>query len=228
MNATSGTASKGHPLPVHDAASDPGDALLQLQFDDGSGLQHDPGVQRRHHADLPAELLGVADVGHHVHQLHLLHDLHRPGPGDRGGRGGERDLPPDDPESGNPSTGAVYQATLNLSSGKNDFAFYATDGTNEWSDPMTPGTYNGLTVSNQGRGRGPCEDPGTEAGRRAVRLRPRVSNAGQAGRTGQPGPTGPMARPGTTPRAGPLGFLRACPYICTIGQVSVLVMPGTD
>jgi len=53
-------------------------------------------------------------------------------------------------QSGNPSTGAVYQATLKLSSGKNDFAFYATDGTNEWSDPVTPGTYTGLTVSAKG------------------------------------------------------------------------------
>jgi len=52
--------------------------------------------------------------------------------------------------SGDPSTGALYQATLSLSSGKNDFAFYATDGTNEWSDPMTPGTYTGLTVSTKG------------------------------------------------------------------------------
>ena len=50
-------------------------------------------------------------------------------------------------QSGNPATGAVYQATLKLSSGKHDFAFYATDGTNEWSDPPTPGLYTGLTVS---------------------------------------------------------------------------------
>jgi hypothetical protein len=54
-------------------------------------------------------------------------------------------------QSGNPTTGAVYQTTLSLSSGKHNFAFYATDGTNEWSAPMTPGTYTGLTVSSKGQ-----------------------------------------------------------------------------
>ena len=54
-------------------------------------------------------------------------------------------------QSGDPTTGAVYQATLGLSSGKHDFAFYATDGTNEWSDPVTPGVFSGLTVSANGK-----------------------------------------------------------------------------
>jgi hypothetical protein len=52
--------------------------------------------------------------------------------------------------SGDPTTWALYQATLNLNSGKNNYAFYATDGTNEWSDPVTPGTYTGLTVTAKG------------------------------------------------------------------------------
>jgi len=53
-------------------------------------------------------------------------------------------------QSGNPTTGAVYQATLSLPSGGHKFAFYATDGTNGWSDPVTPGTYSGLSVSKKG------------------------------------------------------------------------------
>ena len=52
--------------------------------------------------------------------------------------------------SGSPATGALYQATLTLPSGSHNFAFYATDGTNEWSDPVTPGTYTGLTVTAKG------------------------------------------------------------------------------
>ena len=52
--------------------------------------------------------------------------------------------------SGNPTSGAMYPATLSLPSGKHDFAFYATDGTNDWSDPATPGIYTGLTVSTKG------------------------------------------------------------------------------
>ena len=31
--------------------------------------------------------------------------------------------------------------------GSHRFAFYATDGTNGWSDPQTPGTFSGLSVS---------------------------------------------------------------------------------
>ena len=54
-------------------------------------------------------------------------------------------------QSGNPTTGAVYQATLSLPAGGHKFAFYATDGTNAWSDPLTPGTYSGLTVSTKGQ-----------------------------------------------------------------------------
>jgi hypothetical protein len=49
--------------------------------------------------------------------------------------------------SGNQTTGALYQATLTLPAGSHNFAFYATDGTNEWSDPPTPGIFSGLTVS---------------------------------------------------------------------------------
>lgn len=52
--------------------------------------------------------------------------------------------------SGNPSTGAGYSATLTLPAGKHNCAFYVTDGTNGWSDPVTPGTYTGLTVTTKG------------------------------------------------------------------------------
>jgi hypothetical protein len=52
--------------------------------------------------------------------------------------------------SGNPTTGATYSATLSLSAGKHDYAFFATDGPDDWSDPPTPGLYSGLTVAKKG------------------------------------------------------------------------------
>ena len=52
--------------------------------------------------------------------------------------------------SGSPATGATYSATLTLPSGQHSFAFYVNDGTNAWSDPVTPGVYTGLTVSVKG------------------------------------------------------------------------------
>ena len=52
--------------------------------------------------------------------------------------------------SGSPATGATYSAMLTLPSGRHSFAFYVSDGTNAWSDPITPGVYTGLTVSVKG------------------------------------------------------------------------------
>jgi phospholipase C len=49
--------------------------------------------------------------------------------------------------SGNPSTGATYSVTTTLAAGTHTFAFYGTDGTSFWSDPMNGGTYSGPTVS---------------------------------------------------------------------------------
>ena len=49
--------------------------------------------------------------------------------------------------SGSPATGATYSATLTLPTGKHTFDFCVTDGTNAWSDPITPGAYTGLTVT---------------------------------------------------------------------------------
>ena len=49
--------------------------------------------------------------------------------------------------SGTAATGEVYQTTLTLPAGQHTFAFFATDGTNDWSDPITPGVYSGLNVT---------------------------------------------------------------------------------
>jgi hypothetical protein len=36
---------------------------------------------------------------------------------------------------------------LTLPAGQHTFAFFATDGTHDWSDPITPGVYSGLNVT---------------------------------------------------------------------------------
>jgi phospholipase C len=54
--------------------------------------------------------------------------------------------------SGSATTGATYSTTMELAAGSPKFAFYVNDGTNAWSDPVTPGTFSGLTVSAAGTG----------------------------------------------------------------------------
>jgi phospholipase C len=53
--------------------------------------------------------------------------------------------------SGTPSTGEKYSTTVELPAGSHKFAFFATDGTNDWSWPKPPGTYHGLTVTTAGK-----------------------------------------------------------------------------
>lgn len=54
-------------------------------------------------------------------------------------------------QSGSDSTGATYSTTMELAAGKHKFAFYATDGSTAWSDPVTPGVYTGLKVTAPGQ-----------------------------------------------------------------------------
>jgi hypothetical protein len=54
-------------------------------------------------------------------------------------------------QSGSDATGATYSTALQLKAGKHHFAFYATDGSSAWSDPVTPGVYNGLEVTAPGQ-----------------------------------------------------------------------------
>ena len=53
--------------------------------------------------------------------------------------------------SGTPSSGAVYSTAVTLAGGRHTFAFYATDGPDQWSDPELGGTYSGLEVSTSGK-----------------------------------------------------------------------------
>ena len=49
--------------------------------------------------------------------------------------------------SGSPSTGEQYSTTIQLPAGTHTFAFFASDGTNDWASPQPPGVYHGLTVT---------------------------------------------------------------------------------
>ena len=150
LNAVSGTATKG----IHYQYTTPhltqGTRYFTLQFDDGSGLQ----TIQKYSVDITPIYLQNSSVsptsGTTSTNFTFSTTYTGPDPATEVDVVVNGTSHPMTLISGDPSTGALYQATLNLSSGKNDFAFYATDGTNEWSDPVTPGTYNGLTVSAKG------------------------------------------------------------------------------
>ena len=150
LNAVSGTPTKG----IHYQYTTPhltqGTHYFQLQFDDGSGLR----TQQEYSIDITPIYLQASSVspasGSTSTNFTFSTTYTGPDPATEVDVVVDGTSHPMSLQSGNPSTGAVYQATLSLSSGKHDFAFYATDGTNEWSDPVTPGTYSGLTVSAKG------------------------------------------------------------------------------
>jgi phospholipase C len=49
--------------------------------------------------------------------------------------------------SGTAATGELYKTSMTLPAGDHTFAFFATDGTHDWGDPITPGVYSGLKVT---------------------------------------------------------------------------------
>ena len=150
MNAVSGTAAKGIHYQYTTSHLTQGTRYFTLRFDDGSGLQ----TIQKYSVDITPIYLQDSSVsptsGSTSTNFTFSTTYTGPDPATEVDVVVDGTSHPMTLQSGNPSTGAVYQATLGLSSGKHDFAFYATDGTNEWSDPVTPGTFSGLTVSAKG------------------------------------------------------------------------------
>jgi phospholipase C len=150
MNAVKGTAAKGIQYQYTTSALSQGTHYFELKFDDGSGLR----TIQEYSVDITPIYLQHSSVsptsGSTSTNFTFSTTYTGPDPA------AQVDVVVDGTShamtlvSGNPSTGALYQATLKLSSGKHDFAFYATDGTNDWGDPPNDGTYTGLTVSNSG------------------------------------------------------------------------------
>ncbi len=150
LKAVSGTAAKGIHYQYTTSHLTQGTRYFALQFNDGSGLQ----TIQKYSVDITPIYLQNSSVsptsGTTSTNFTFSTTYTGPDPATEVDVVVDGTSHPMKLQSGNPSTGAVYQATLSLSSGKHDFAFYATDGTNEWSDPATPGTYTGLTVSAKG------------------------------------------------------------------------------
>jgi hypothetical protein len=150
LNATTGTPKTG----IHYQYATPhltqGTHYFTLKFDDGSGLQ----TIQKYSVDITPIYLqksGVSPASGTTSTNFTFSTTYTgPDPATEVDVVVDGTSHPMSLQSGNPTTGAVYQATLSLSSGKHDFAFYATDGTNEWSDPPTPGLYSGLTVTAKG------------------------------------------------------------------------------
>jgi hypothetical protein len=150
LKAVSGTAKAGIHYQYTTSHLTQGTHYFTLQFDDGSGLQ----TIQKYSIDITPIYLqnsGVSPTSGTTSTNFTFSTTYTgPDPATEVDVVVNGTSHPMNLVSGDPSTGALYQATLNLPTGSHNFAFYATDGTNEWSDPVTPGTYSGLSVSAKG------------------------------------------------------------------------------
>lgn len=150
MNATGGTPQKGIHYQYTTPQLSQGRHQFELQFDDGSGLR----TIQEYSVDITPIYLqnsSVTPTSGNTSTPFTFSTVYYGG-----------NLPtvadvvidgtphPMSFVSGDPVNGATYSATLTLPSGKHTFAFYANDGTNAWSDPVTPGVYTGLNVTVKG------------------------------------------------------------------------------
>ena len=150
MNATKGTAQTGIHYQYTTSFLTQGTHYFQLQFDDGSGLR----TQQEYSVDItPIYLKGssVTPTSGTTSTNFTFSTVYTgPDPATQVDVVVNGTSHPMSLVSGNPTSGAMYSATLTLPAGTHDYAFYATDGTNDWSDPPTPGVYSGLTVAKKG------------------------------------------------------------------------------
>ena len=150
LNAKTGTAKTGIHYQYTTSHLTKGTHYFQLRFDDGSGLR----TQQEYSVDVTPIYLQNSSVsptsGTTATNFTFSTVYTGPGPATQVDVVVDGTSHPMSLVSGDPATGATYSATLGLSAGKHDYAFYATDGTNEWSDPPTPGIYSGLTVTKKG------------------------------------------------------------------------------
>jgi hypothetical protein len=150
MNAKSGTPAKGINYQYTTSLLTQGTHYFQLQFDDGSGLR----TQQEYTVDITPIYLKNSTVtptsGTTSTNFTFSTVYTGPDPATQVDVVVDGISHPMSLVSGNPADGATYSATLSLSSGQHDYAFYATDATNDWSDPPTPGIFSGLAVSAAG------------------------------------------------------------------------------
>jgi hypothetical protein len=150
MSATGGTAQTGIHYQYTAPDLSQGSHFFELQFDDGSGLR----TIQEYTVDITPIYLRNSSVsptsGNSSTPFTFSTVYTGPDPATQVDVVVNGTSSPMSLVSGNPATGATYSATLTLPSGQDNYAFFATDGTNAWSDPVTPGVYTGLTVTVKG------------------------------------------------------------------------------
>jgi len=150
MSAIKGTATTGIHYQYTTSSLGQGTHYFQLQFDDGSGLR----TQQEYSVDITPIYLKNSSVtptsGTSSTNFTFSTVYTGPDPATQVDVVVDGTSHPMSLVSGNPTSGATYSATLTLPAGTHNYAFYATDGTNDWSDPPTPGVYSGLAVSVKG------------------------------------------------------------------------------
>ena len=150
MNAISGTATKGIHYQYTTSLLTQGRHHFELHFDDGTGLR----IQQEYSVDVTPIYLQNSSVtppsGTSSTNFTFSTVYTGPDPATKVDVVVDGTSHPMSLVSGNPTAGATYSATLSLPAGGHNFAFFATDVTNDWSDPPTPGLYTGLTVTTKG------------------------------------------------------------------------------
>jgi phospholipase C len=151
MNLKSGTPTNGLKYQYTTPLLTQGTHYFQLQFDDGSGLR----TQQEYNVDITPIYLQNSTVtprsGTPATSFTFSTVYTGQDPATQVKVVVDGTSHPMSLVSGDPTNGATYSATLSLPAGQHDYAFFATDGTNDWSDPPTPGLFTGLTVTANGK-----------------------------------------------------------------------------
>jgi phospholipase C len=151
MTAGAGNATTGQTYNYTTSSLSTGEHYVQLEFNDGSGLQD---FQGREMAVTPIMLqhAKVSPASGSTSTVFTFSTVYS-GP----------DVPtyvdvvidgvahPLSYVSGNPASGATYSAALSLPVGNHSFAFTAGGNINAWSTPQPPGVYTGLKVAAPGQ-----------------------------------------------------------------------------
>jgi hypothetical protein len=151
MTAGAGNVTTGQTYQYKTSSLSTGEHFIQLEFNDGSGLQD---FQYREMAVTPILLQNakVSPTSGSTSTVFTFSTVYS-GP----------DMPtyvdvvidgvaqPLSLVSGNPVSGATYSTAISLPAGNHRFAFTAGDSLNAWSNPQAPGVYTGLKVTARGQ-----------------------------------------------------------------------------
>jgi phospholipase C len=151
MTAGTGNVTAGRAYHYTTSSLATGSHYLQLDFNDGSGLQD---FQEREISITPILLPDpkVRPAAGNTSTIFTFSTVYR-GPG----QPSYVDVVIDGTAyplsyvSGDPASGATYSTAMSLPAGHHTFAFTAGDGVNAWSNPESPAVYTGLKVAAAGQ-----------------------------------------------------------------------------